>query len=286
MRRHAWSSRTRKLRGLLLLARNVLIVLLNYCDLPYACSTYPTAICLGDTVPTEIDIRITPALHPDNVKEIEGYNDETALVLGPAVTAFSEAYEGIRSVLNAREKAKSNPTWNEAQQIIATDDLAQMQFARIAKGFDSVRVSLEKGIAHIEGELSAPVTSRAAASISAEIRAHVKGLKLGERQSFIQQAVADGDDTSATAILGAPAYLSGFDANMQKVLLRLYHERNSPQLARRLKVMQGAKALIEERAGLVFGQLEKAVGAPPHKARALRDAKSAAERAFVMSDGN
>lgn len=233
-------------------------------------------------MPTNIDTRITPALHPDNVKEIEGYDDETALVLGPTVTAFSEAYEAVRAVHNAREKAKTNPTWNEAQQIIATDDLAQKQFARIAHGFDSVRSNLEKGIAHLEQELSAPVTSRAAGSISAEIRAHVKGLKSGERQAFIHKAISDGDEASATAVLGAPAYLSGFDPDMQKVLLRFYHEQHSPRLARRLKVMLGAKSLIEERAGLVFGQLEKAVGAPPHKARALREAKNASERAFVM----
>lgn len=34
--------------------------------------------------------------------------------------------------------------------------------------------------------------------------------------------------------------------------------------------MKGAKQMIEERAGLVFKELEKAVGAPPHKAAALR----------------
>lgn len=43
------------------------------------------------------------------------------------MTAFSTAYEGIRAVHEAREKAKTNPTLNEAHQIIHTDDFAQKQ---------------------------------------------------------------------------------------------------------------------------------------------------------------
>ena len=236
-------------------------------------------------MPTEIHSQVTPALHPENVKQIEGYDDETAPVLAPTMTAFDEAYQGIAKVHAAREQAKTNPTWNEATQVIMTDDLAQKMFARIAKGFDSTRANLEKGIAHLEGELTQPVESKAAGTIAAEVRAHVKGLPTGERMKLIQQAIDDGDHIVATAVLGAPAILSGIDANMQKTLTRFYHERHNPATAKRLKAMQGAKALIEARSGLVFKELEKAVGAPPHKAKALREAKTAAEKAFVMQSG-
>lgn len=231
-----------------------------------------------------IDIRVTPALHPDNVMEIDGYDSETEAILAPTVTAFDEAYRAIGSVHTAREKAKTNPTWNEAQQIIQTDDFAQKQFARIAKGFDSVRGHLEKGIASIEKELSAPVESKAAHTVATEIRGHLKGLTTDDRMKVIRQAIDEGDHIVATAALGAPAMLSGFDPKMQAVLLRMYHERHNPQSAKRLKVMQAARALIEERGGLVFKELEKAVGAPPQKAKALREAKTAAEKHFVFKD--
>lgn len=98
------------------------------------------------------------------------------------------------------------------------------------------------------------------------------------------QAIDEGDDLTATAILGAPPYLSGFDANIQKTYLRIYHEKNSPQVAKRLKAMHGAKAMIEQRSGLVHGELEKAVGMRPDKVKALRDAKDAAEQAFILKD--
>lgn len=233
---------------------------------------------------TEVDHRVTPSLHPENVMQIEGYDDDTAAYLAPTVTAFDEAYQAIAKIHDARAAAAKNPTWNEAQQVISTQDLADKLFARVAKGFDSVRGNLERSIASLEAQLSGPVESKAGASIAAEIRAHVRGLNTGERQAFLQKAIDDGDITSATAVLGAPSYLSGLDANMQKVLLRFYHERQSPEVAKRLKAMQGARDLIERNAGLVFGQMEKAVGMRPDKVKKLRDAKTASEQAFILKD--
>jgi hypothetical protein len=231
-----------------------------------------------------IDTRVSLALHPDNVKEIEGYDDETIAVLAPTVTAFSEAYERIRTVWDGRAKAEKNPSWNENQVIIETDQFAQKQLAVIAKGFDSTRANLVKGIAHLEQELTAPVTSKAAHSVAAEVRAYVKALPTGERMKFIQDALGGGDDVTATAVLGAPAYLSGIDANTQSVFTRMYHERNAPAVSKRLKVMVAAKDMIEQRAGIVFKELEKAVGCPPHKAKALREARTASEKAFALRD--
>lgn len=235
-------------------------------------------------MPTEIDARITPTLHPDNVASIDGFDEQTAPYLAPTMTAFSTAYEGIRSVHEAREKAKTNPTWNEAHQIIHTDDFAQKHLARITKSFDVTRSNLEKGIAMLEQQLAAPIESKAAQSISAEIRAYAKNLPNEKRHAFIQQAIDEGDHTTVSAVLGAPAYLSGLDANFQQTYTRFWNERSAPEVAQRLKAMKGAKQMIEERAGLVFKELEKAVGAPPHKAAALRKAKTDAEKAFILQD--
>ncbi|MFN9525753.1 MAG: hypothetical protein ACK561_25645 [Pseudomonadaceae bacterium] len=231
-----------------------------------------------------IDPRITPTLHPDNVKNIEGYDEQTAPYLGPTMTAFSTAYEGVRAVWSAREAAALNPTWNEAMQIIHTDDFAQKHFNKICKSFDVTRSNLEKGIAMLEQQLAVPIESKAAQSISAEIRTYAKNLPNEKRHAFIQQAIDEGDHTTVSALLGAPAYLSGLDANFQATYVRFWNERSAPEVAQRLKAMKGAKQMIEERAGLVFKELEKAVGAPPHKAAALRQAKTNAEKAFVLQD--
>lgn len=233
---------------------------------------------------TAIDTRISPALHPDNVKEIEGYGDaDIASILAPTMTAFSEAYEGLRSVHNARDKARLNPTWNEAAAVIHTQDLADKVFARVAKGFDATSANLQRAISHIEKELSQPVEAKAAQGIASEIRAHLKGLRTDERMTAIREAIASGDHLVATSVLGAPAMLSGFDPKMQAVLLRQYHERHNPHSTKRLKAMQAAKAMIDEHSGKMFRELEKAVGMAPHKVQALRAAKTEAEKAFVLA---
>lgn len=231
-----------------------------------------------------IDTRVTPALHPDNVKQVEGYDDQTAPYVSLVETAFSDAYIGIGQVHSAREKARTNPTWNEAQQTIHTQEFADKVFSGIARRMDGAIASLDKGITALEAQLSAPVTSVAAQGVAVEIRAHVKALPTSKRLGFIQDALAAGDAVTVSSVLGAPSYLSGIDAGMQAALLRQWHERNSPEIAQRLKAMKGARDLITNRGGLVFRELEKAVGAPPDKVKALREAKTAAEKAFVFRE--
>ncbi len=232
-----------------------------------------------------IDTAVTPALHPQNVASLEEYDDETKVVLGSVVTAFDEAYQGIGKVFAAREAAKTNPTWNEAQQILHTSDLAEKVFKRAAAGFDRVANTLKTQIAALESELAAPVQARAAHTIAVEIRNYVRGLKADGKSAmdFVRQAIEAGDVDSASAVLGAPAYLSGITPDMQAILLRTWHEKQSPATAKRLRAAQAGLDLVGERSGLLFGQIEKAVGAPPHKVAALRNAKTAAERHFIAN---
>lgn len=230
-----------------------------------------------------IDHRITPALHPDNVRQIEGFDEDTAPVLAPTMTAFSAAYEGVRAVYAAREAADRNPAWTDEARIIQVDAFAKKHLDKITSTFDAIRSNLGKGIAALEQQLSQPLEAKAAASIAAEIRAHVKNLPNEKRHRFVQEALDSGDVVTVSSVLGAPPYLSGLDGQFQQVYTRRWHERSSPDATKRLRAMQGAKAMIEERAGLVFSAMEKAVGGTSAKAKELRDAQAVAERAFVLA---
>lgn len=130
---------------------------------------------------------------------------------------------------------------------------------------------LDKQIAHFEQELSQPLESRAAVTIAAEVRKYVKDMTVEARHKFLQQAIDDADHITASAVLGAPPYLSGLDANFQKTYTRMWHERTSPDLATKLKAVRGAKAVIEQRGGLIFKEVEKAMGAPWARVQALRE---------------
>lgn len=230
-----------------------------------------------------VSIEVTPSLHPEVVRALPDYDSQTEAVLAPTMTAFDEAYQAVIAVHAAREAAKTNPAWNEPQVVIETDNLARGKTEQVTRNFDAVRSNLVKGIAHIEAELSAPMTAKAAATVATEIRSFVRDMSTEAKHKFIQEALDNGDEVTVSSLLGAPPYLSGLTADFQKTYTSMWHERTSPDMAKRLRAMVGARELIERNGPLLFGAMERAVGAPPHKARALREAKSAAEKHFVMT---
>jgi len=232
----------------------------------------------------QIDTRVPLDFNPAVVKGLDGYSESTAHIVGETETALSEAYQGIAQVYDARAAADRNPVWNEAARIIETYNLAEKLEGKLNQRVCNARATLERYIAALEQELSAPVTTRASHPVASEIRAYAKGLSTGERMTFIRGAIAEGDEITATALLGAPSYLSGLDKKMQAMLTREFHERMNPEAAQRVRLMKAADVLLADRHSALASALEKAVGAPPAKVKALREAKSAAEKHFVLRD--
>ncbi|MBD59439.1 MAG: hypothetical protein CL808_04885 [Citromicrobium sp.] len=231
---------------------------------------------------TDINTRVSLSLHPQTVTKIDGFSEETRGYIAGTERALHEAYSGISSVHAAMDAAKKDPTLNDAARVIKVDDLAQRTFQRLAKLFDAESTRLDKGIALQEEKLSAPVQAKASHYLAAEVRAFVREMPDNDRAFFIRSAIRKGDDITATACLGGPAYLSGLNDEMHGVLLKTYHEHNAPDEAAKLKVMLGARALIAERGGLLHSQLENAVGRPPHEVRLLREAKDRSDKAFAV----
>lgn len=229
-----------------------------------------------------IDTRVSPSLHPDSITAVEGYSAETAPYLASVATAFSEAYEGIGKVHTARDKARSNPTWNEATQVIWTQELADKVFANVAKRFDRVKADLDGSIRTLEAELSTPLTSKASLPLASEIRAHVKNLSLKDRVAFVSGAIQRGDEQTVSSLLGSPSYLSGLTDELQAAYTKTWHRERNPALDNRLKAMTGAREALMQRAAIVHTELAKAVGEAPAKVAALRRAKNEAEKAFIL----
>jgi hypothetical protein len=228
-----------------------------------------------------IDTRITPALHPLNVQELDGYSEETAGILSKTESAFAHAYEQLGKVFDASEAVRSDPTLTEAAAVLRIADYGDKAFMGMAKRFDDAAANLKTIIASIETELTAPVESKASSSLSAEIRSYVAKLPDGERMSFVVKAIKDSDTRTASAILGAPAYLSGLTADIQAVLTRQFHEHSNPLQAKRLKAAQAGLELNGGRANLVFSAIQKAVGADHKKVARYRAAAAKTAKAFA-----
>lgn len=229
-----------------------------------------------------IDIRVTPppALHQKVVEEIDGWGEDTKTILAETQTAFSTAYKTLRKVHNTREVVNANPGWNDDQKLLQMDNFAKKHLAAVTKTFDTARANLTKGINCLEKAQVEPIQTKAASTLANQIRDYARNLPDDKRHEFLRAAIARDDNETVTAMLGAPPYLSGLNHEYQAIYLRLYHERNSPGLAKRLQVMRAAKDLIENNAGKVFTEMEKAIGGKGVKANMVRKAQEAAERAL------
>lgn len=230
----------------------------------------------------EIDTRVTPSFHPETVQALDGYDDDTASILSGVESAFTDAYVSIGRVHDARNAAKTNPTWNEAQQIIEVASFADKLTANLAKKFDSATANLTRVVEGLERDLSQPIEGKGVGAMAGEIRSYVHSLPEGQRMGFIQKAIDAGDERTVGAVLGGVPYLSGITPEMQAVLLRQYHEKTNPRAAKQLRAAKAGLELLGERGGLVFGEMEKAVGAKQAKVQKLRAAKAAAEKSFVV----
>lgn len=230
----------------------------------------------------EIDTRVTPSFHPETVQAIAEYDDDTSSILAGTVSAFTEAYIAVGRVHDASAASKTNPAWNEAAALIHTADFADKLTLQLAKRFDSATAGLTRVIEGLESELSQPIEGKGVGAMAGEIRAYVHSLPDGQQMSFIRNAIEQGDERTVGACLGGPAYLCGITPEVQKVLLKLYHEKANPRAAKQLRAAKAGLELLGERGGLVFGEMEKAVGAKQAKVQKLRAAKAAAEKSFVV----
>ncbi len=231
-----------------------------------------------------IHANITPSLHPDNLKAIEHYDDHTGPYINAAVEAFSVAYEGLAAVHTARAAADKNPTLNEAGKLLMVAQFAGKQQDQIGRKFDSAMLNLTKAIKATDEMLTTPLVQAGSSTISTEIRNHVKNLPNDKRYDFLKSAHEAGDVQTLSAVLGAPAFLSGLSQVEREAHTRLHHERTNPDAAKRLGVMRKAHAMLEERGGLVFKEVEKAIGASWSKVQRLKEARDESEKAFIVKD--
>lgn len=134
----------------------------------------------------------------------------------------------------------------------------------------------------LERDLSQPIEGKGVGAMAGEIRAFVRSLPDGQQMAFIRNAIEKGDERTVGAVLGGVAYLSGITPEVQAVLLKLYHEKANPRAAKQLRAAKAGLELLGERGGLIFAEMEKAVGAKQAKVQKLRAAKAAAEKSFVV----
>ena len=230
-----------------------------------------------------IDVRVTPSFMSANVRALPEYDDDTAAVFNTTEQAFDVAYSVVSNIYNARDAAAEDPTLNDDARLVMVADFADKLSERATKALDYAHTTVRNNIAALEKVLAEPVASKAAQTIAVEIRAHAKGLKSGASvMDFVRRAIDAGDHDTVSAVLGAPAYLSGITPETQAVMLRMYHTKANPQTAKRLAALKAAQDHLERNAPLIHVQIEKAIGGDWRKVQLLRQSTSKTRKAFSV----
>ena len=235
-------------------------------------------------VPVQREGRYIPtiSLDPSSItKGIKGYEDHAGYVQC-AVDAFSNIHTGLKRLSDAREAARKNDAWTPAMQILNVSKEADKLMDSAARNFDSARGRLQAGIKSLDDSLSKPLQTAADTVLSREVREHVKNLPNEKRMTFLNEALKKKDVKTLQAVLGAQSFLSGITDETQAHFVRAYHEQNSPEIAQRVQVMRKALELVENRSGLMFGEIEKALGAKFDTVSKLRKTHDAAEAALLL----
>jgi hypothetical protein len=220
----------------------------------------------GSLLPGAVDkstelTRPTPSLDPGNITHgVEGYDETTSGYVQCAVDAFTTAHKAIVDVINARDRLRATPTLTEDGALLKLGDYAYAKQQAATKAMDAATTRLEAGIKFLQESLSKPLQSAADNSVSAEIRSFFKSLSAEERRTRIAEAITKGDAKTVSAVLGTVPYLSGLDDAMRALYTHEWNSRAQPELATRLSVMQKSLDLVTDRAGLIFVQVELAIG--------------------------
>lgn len=77
-------------------------------------------------------------------------------------------------------------------------------------------------------------------------------------------------------------FLSGITEDERQTRTRMLHEKLSPEVANRLKVMRAAREMLHARGGLVFSEVEKGIGTSWDKIQLLRKGRSHANKALTF----
>lgn len=221
------------------------------------------------TVP--VNSKISPALDPETYRNIEGYSDETAQFVGGAMSAFTDAYDVLGKLHQAKALADSNPVFTEEQRVVLVAAESDRHRQRVLKRFDLASRDLAANIEHTERQLMDPLIERAGqGTLNGEVRSFVRGLDRSEREAFMNDVLERDDVPTLEAVLGGQPFLSGLTPLDRDHYLRVFHTTKRPDLVRRLDVMQRFRDRLDGIGPILHAQFAKAIGAEPGVAAHLQ----------------
>lgn len=225
---------------------------------------------------TEPEFKIHTDLHaghftPETIEQHQ--HDSVFLSL---VNAHDTARSTAEKLLATRKDALSNTMKTEAANIEAFAKAHEKAFNAASGKLDSAIGYARQAIADIEKQLNEPVEAPKNAGTASDIRNHVKNLPREEKAAFLNEAMANNDHETLSAILSAPSYLSGLTPIEHQHQKTQFKKKQNPELFSRLELLRKTEAKVTgagTRLVELSGQIHN------HDANKLKAAKASAERA-------
>lgn len=221
------------------------------------------------------------SLAPGNITSLDGYEEFGGWGLEHVVSAMAGLHDACANIIEGRKAVQADPTMTDAARAIAVADLADKLGAKVTKSADAALALLKKSIASERAELSKPLAAAVSPELGREIRAHVKALKPAERIGFLQAQAKAGDVTTMSAILKAPAFLSGVNAEVLPALNNELNRALNPQAAARLAMLEKAEETLSHAGAIFIASTERAIGVKRGVVDRLRQQQGRARKSLA-----
>ncbi|MCK7543054.1 hypothetical protein MLC59_02580 [Marinobacter bryozoorum] len=231
---------------------------------------------------TEPEFKIHTDLHAGHFTQetVEQHQHDTVFL--SLVNAHDTARNAAERILAARKVALANTLQTESKNIEEFSKAHEKAFNAASGKLDNAIQYARQAITDIEQQLNAPVDAPKNAGTASDIRNHVKHLDREQRSAFVADAMANNDHETLTAILSAPAYLSGLTPAQHQHHKTEFKKRQNPELFSRLDLLKKTEARVTS-AGSKLVELSGQIH--NHDASKLKAAKEADERARKALSG-
>jgi hypothetical protein len=233
-----------------------------------------------------ISTRLSPALHPDALATLEpALNVQGTLGHGAyaeAREAMGTAYNTLRAIQEAEDAVQAAETAPAMRRQLpsgqslyvgdvrmsadgrlrryssADEQFAAAADAAIARALPTIdrrRANLLRTVEALETRVAEALRPQQPVAVQQEIRSHVRTMAKGDRVAFLQVAARAGERETVGAVLAAPPYLAGLDADGVALVRDIAAAALAPQDHAQLAALRRAIVAVEGAGAALVGRM-------------------------------
>jgi hypothetical protein len=187
---------------------------------------------------------------------------EGEIVAEPELQALSSAMHAARSevekIVALSEAVAADPTMTPGRQALKVKEATVHAGGRAAEKIDAARAKAEEALQALRASTAAPAVPRGAPPLQAEIRQRLAAMTEKQRTEAINSAIKTGNDLILSAVLSAPALLSGMSDMQHALRVEQFRRARYPAEADRIDRLQKAIEAIDRGSEMLVSFIKSA----------------------------